>query len=337
MTPRLSLLSGLVACTAVAAIALSPRGAAASEVHTSAAHVAGIVVHDAAETLRDYCHSEDGTLWLELPGGMRWELVTSTVDPLITNPGDGSFHAFDAVEVHAALAGVSFPMGGVSAEVFILPFPRRASLESAAGPGLILLSPGVRELSREHQHSEFVHELGHVVQYALLPDSDVDGWERYMNLRGLSSDYNTALAPHADRPHEIWAEDFRALFGGATANANGTIENSTLVHPSAVPGLGEFMRSVADAAPVLVSAKLMAAPVARGAVSFSRFGTEAAVLDVFDAAGRRIASVPPTVGGNSVAWSWNGDDRTGRMVRGEVVFARARDGRGGAVRVVVTR
>ena len=67
------------------------------------------------------------------------------------------------------------------------------------------------------------------------------------------------------------------------------------------------------------------------------FSAQAAVLDVFDAAGRRIASVPPTVGGNSVAWSWNGSDRAGRMVRGEVVFARARDGRGGAVRVVVTR
>jgi hypothetical protein len=328
------MLATLVTC---AAIALSPRGAVASEVSSAAAHVAGIVVHGAAETLRDYCRAEDGRLWLELPGGMRSELVTSTTDPLIANPGDGAFHAFDALEVQAALAAVTFPMGGVSAEVFILPYPRRESLESAAGPGLILLAPGVRELSREHQHSEFVHELGHVVQYALLPDTDQDGWERYMALRGLSSDYNTALAPHADRPHEIWAEDFRALFGGATANANGTIENATLAHPSQVPGLAEFMTSVAAAAPAAGSARLVAAPFSRGAVSFSRFGTQAAVLDVFDAAGRRIASVPPTVGGNSVAWSWNGSDRAGRMVRGEVVFARARDGRGGAVRVVVTR
>jgi hypothetical protein len=60
------------------------------------------------------------------------------------------------------------------------------------------------------------------------------------------------------------------------------------------------------------------------------------VLDVFDAAGRRVASVLPTMGGTSVAWNWNGDDRSGRRLRGEVVFARARDGRGGAVRVVVT-
>lgn len=333
MNPRLPMLRALVACLA---LALAPQRAAANELRTAAGHVAGIVVHDAAETLHEYCRSEDGRLWLELPGGSRWELVTSTTDPVIANPGDGAFHSFESAEVQAALDEVSFPMGGVSAEVFILPFPRRESLESAAGPGLILLSPGVRVLSREHQHSEFVHELGHVVQYALLPDADQDGWDRYMNLRGLSSDLNTATSPHADRPHEIWAEDFRALFGGPSANVNGTIENATLVHPAQVAGLSEFMRSVADAAPQMLASRLVAAPVASGAVSFSRFGTAAAVLDVFDAAGRRVASVQPTVGIGSVAWTWNGDDRSGRRLRGAVVFARVRDGRGGAVRVVVT-
>ena len=333
MNSRLPMLRSLVACTV---LALAPRGAAASELRSAAAHVAGIVMHDATETLRDYCRSEDGRLWLVLPGGARWELVTSTTDPIIANPGDGAFHPFDAAEVQSALDAVTFPMGGISAQVFILPYPRRESLESAAGPGLILLSPGVRTLSREHQHSEFVHELGHVVQYSRLPDSDQDGWERYRDLRGLSSTLNTASAPHADRPHEIWAEDFRALFGGATANANGTIENATIAYPAQVAGLSDFMRSVADASPVVASGRLVAAPVASGAVTFSRFGSEATVLDVFDAAGRRVASVLPTVGGTNVAWNWNGDDHSGRRLRGEVVFARARDGRGGAVRVVVT-
>jgi hypothetical protein len=299
--------------------------------------VAGIVVHDAVETLRDHCRTEDGKLWLVLPGGSRWELVTSTSDPVITNPGDGAFHAFERSEVEAALAELAYPIGSLSAEVFILPYPRRASLESAAGPGLILLSPGVRALSREHQHSEFVHELGHVVQLELLPDSDTDRWERWMNLRGLSSDQHTAWAPHADRPHEIWAEDFRALFGGSAANANGTIENASIAHPSLVSGLDTFMLSVAEEAVAPVSTRLMAAPVARGAVSFSRFGREAATLDVFDAAGRRVASLAPSVGSAAVAWTWDGTDGAGRALRHEVVFARARDGRGGAVRVIITR
>ncbi len=319
------------------ALLLSAAPAPANELRTSSSRVAGIVVHDVQETLRVYCRFEDDRLWLELPGGLRWELVTSTSDPLVTNPGDGTFHPFDAGEVAAALSQVRYPLGSLSAEVFILPFPRRESLESAAGPGLILLSPGVRELASGHQHSEFVHELGHVVQYALLPDSNEQGWSEYMRLRGLAPDVHTSYAAHALRPHEIWAEDFRALFGGATATQNGTIENAALAYPTQVAGLAEYMQSFAAAGSITPGARLTAAPLARGAVTFSRFGTSAAVLDVYDAAGRRLASVQPTPGPNSVAWTWSGTDRAGRAVRGEVVFARARDGQGGAVRVVLAR
>ena len=309
----------------------------ASELRASATHVAGVVVHDASETLREYCRSEGGVVYLELPGGSRWELVTSATDPAITNPGDGEFHAFEAAEVAAALAQVRFPLQHVSAEVFILPFPRRAGLESAAGPGLILLSPGVRALSQAHQHAEFVHELGHVVQYALLPDTDEPGWAEYARLRGLAPAVNIASAPHADRPHEIWAEDFRALFGGPSANSTGTIENAALAYPTQVAGLDRFMQSVAANSALATAGRLTAVPLSRGAVSFSRFGTHAAVLDVFDTAGRRLASVEPALGGSSVAWNWDGRTRAGGLVRGAVVFARARDGQGGAARVVVTR
>src|SRR5436309_4522093 len=179
-------------------------------------------IHDAASTLRDYCStSTDGRLWFTLPDGPSFELVTSTQDPAILNPGDGAFHPFDVAEVQAALSSVRFPLGTIGAEVFILPYPRRVQIESAAGRGVILLSPGVRPLSTEHQHAEFVHELGHVVQYALMPDGD-PRWSEYRSLRAIgdASRYS-ALSAHADRPHEIFAEDFRALFGGATANYSG--------------------------------------------------------------------------------------------------------------------
>ncbi len=322
---------------AALALLLAASPGTASELRTTTSRVAGIVVHDAQETLRDYCRTQDGRLWLELPGGMRWELVTSTSDPLVTNPGDGASHPFDVSEVAAAMSQVRYPLGWLSAEVFILPFPRRESLESAAGPGLVLLSPGVRELARSHQHSEFVHELGHVVQYALLPDSDTQGWGDYMRIRGLASDVHTAYAAHALRPHEIWAEDFRALFGGANATEHATIENPALAYPTQVAGLAEFMRSFAADPAITPRARLTAAPLARGTVTFSRFGASAAVLDVYDAAGRRLASIQPSQGQNSVAWNWTGTDRAGRAVRGEMVFARARDGRGGAVRVVLAR
>ena len=323
--------------SALAALSLAAAPAAASELRAQARTVPGIVVHDAGETLRDYCRTEDGVLYLVLPGGSRWELVTSTSDPAVANPGDGSFHAYEPAEVAAALSQVDYPLHQVSAEVFILPFPRRESLESAAGPGLILLSPGVRALSREHQHSEFVHELGHVVQYAIMPDHDQSAWGRYMQLRGLDASAHTASSPHADRPHEIWAEDFRALFGGAAANSAGTIENPAIAYPTQVAGLDQFLEEVAVAAAANVAGGLVAGTVAHGAVGFTRVGARAAVLDVYDAAGRRVASLEPRVGTAAVAWNWDGNDRAGHAVQGAVLFARARDGQGGTVRVVMVR
>jgi hypothetical protein len=321
------------------ALATSPawRGetAAASELRASAANVSGVIVHDASETLRDYCRSDGGRLFLELPGGTRWELVTSTTDPIVTNPGDGSFHAFERDEVRAALSEVSFPLQHVSAEVFILPYPRRLSLESAAGPGLILLSPGVRALSREHQHSEFVHELGHVVQYALFPDQDADGWAEYGRMRGLDAARFNAQAPHADRPHEIWAEDFRALFGGPLANSNATIENASLAYPTQVKGLDSFMQGLAFGVSSRPAPRLTASRFAWGAMSFSRGGSQSAALDIFDAAGRRLAALEPSVGSGGVSWRWDGRDASGRSVRASVVYARPRDGVGGTARVTL--
>jgi hypothetical protein len=334
MTTYSRIRHGLVAL----ALVLAAAPAVASEMRSAGSQrVSGIVIHDAAETLRDFCRTEGGRLWLVLPGGSRWELVTSTSDPAIGNPGDGSFHPYDEAEVRDALESVRFPLRGISAEVFILPYPRRLSLESAAGPGLILLSPGVRKLPRVHQHSEFVHELGHVIQYAVMPDHDEQAWNEYMRLRGLDAGRHRASAPHAERPHEIWAEDFRALYGGAAATANGTIENADLPYPTQVAGLEAFLDGVARRAEGLVNTALLAAPRGRGAVDFSRLGERAAVLDVFDAQGRRLASVEPRVDGGSVSWSWDGLDRAGRPVATSVVFARARDSQGGAVRVAIVR
>ncbi len=297
----------------------------------ASAHARGFVIHDAAETLERFCRWQDGKLWFELPSGARWELVTSTSDPVITNPGDGRFHPYDAAEVRRALAAVEYPLGGIAAEVYILPYPRRAGLESAAGAGLILLAPGVRALSAAHQHAEFTHELGHVVQHARLPDHDADGWQRYASLRGLQTLAQRPDAPHAEQPHEIFAEDFRALFGGALANDAGTIENADLTHPSAVHGLEAFFLSLA-VEPGAVAAGLSAPGVARGTVVYSRAGDAQAPLDVYDVTGRRRATVAPVAQTGSVSWTWDGRDALGQPVRG-VTFARVRDGQGGAARV----
>src|SRR5436190_5896960 len=79
-------------------IALLTIAANASEI-ASAGPVtggfSGFHIHGADETLRNHCETRDGVLWFVAPGGARYELVTSTTDPAICNPGDGSFHPFE--------------------------------------------------------------------------------------------------------------------------------------------------------------------------------------------------------------------------------------------------
>jgi len=322
---------------ALAALLVAAHGriAAANELD-AAVEAPTLLIHDADETLRRYCAPDSvGRLWLTLPGGARYELVTTTSDPAILNPGDGAFHPFDESVVREALAGVRYPVAGLRAEVFLLPYPRREGLESAAGPGLVLLSPGVRPLSRERQHAEFVHELGHVVHHALLADSDAQGWGSYRTLRAIQDpDRYSQTAAHAYRPHEIFAEDFRALFGDALANYSGTIENAALAPPASVSGLRDFMLALAGVTPAQA---LQAAPnPARGAVEFSAALGHAAPLDLFDAQGRRVATLEPTAGSGSTRWSWNGRGAGGRPAHG-VLYARVRGSATPATRVTLLR
>ncbi len=326
---RLSL--GLVAT--LFALAATVLAAHANEMSGAPARAAGLRIVGPKETLERYGEWRGSKLWLVLPGGLEFELVTSVDDPAIANRGDGQFHTYDPDEVQRAFDAVTYPRAGIGVDVLVLPYPRRAGLESAAAPGLILLSPGTRPLSAEHQHAEAVHELGHVVQYQRLPDSDAAGWQRYRELRGIedASTFSSS-APHSDRPHEIFAEDFRALFGGALANYSGTIENPDLAPPSQVAGLTAFLRGLSgDAA---MPATLAAWPnPARGAVAFARAG-EAVAVDLYDVSGRRLATLAPTGGAGAANWSWNGRDESGRRVTG-VVFARPRDGRGAALRLTL--
>lgn len=327
-----TLVGALGTLIGAAALALAAH---ASEISTPA-NARGFVIHGPDETLRNYCRLDaEQVLWFELPGGTRFQLVTSAFDPAILNSGDGQFHPYDEVEVRAALAAVRFPLERIGAEIFLLPYPRRLGLESAAGPGLILLAPGVRALSPEHQHAELVHELGHVVQYALMPDTDQDAWARYRILRGIQdlSLYN-ASSPHADRPHEIFAEDFRSLFGDPLATYSGTIENAALIPSAQVAGLNEFIGGLAGVAQT--PGALVASPnPARGPLTFTRRGVQPAPLDLFDIAGRTLATLEPTVVAGAVLWTWDGRTPAGRAGSPALVFARVRGERGKAARVTL--
>ena len=300
------------------------------------ASATGIVVHGPEETLREHCAVEDGTLWLQLPGGARFELATETSE--FENPGDGSFHPFDEAVVRNALASVRYPTRGVSADVYLLPYPRRSGTRSAAGPQLILLSPGVVPLSEEHQHATLVHELGHVVQYQFMPDDAAQLWERYRELRGLADeDRYCAEGAHADRPHEIFAEDFRALFGGGLATYSGTIENASLSHPALVTGLDAFLISLESGTSIALDPLRAFPNPARGAMSFRRGGESAAPIDLFDVSGRRVASLTPTPLAEGWQWRWDGRDDQGNTPASGVVFARERGSAAKPVKVVLSR
>jgi hypothetical protein len=293
---------------------------------------AGLRIHGPDEVLRDFCrHDEDGSLWLVIPGGATWELVTSTMDGAMANPGDGEFHPFDEAEVRAALAQVRYPLDDLAADVYLLPYPRRGALDSGAGPGLVLLSPGVAPIAAAQQHAEFVHELGHVVQYRWMPDSD-ERWTDYRSRRGISdASVYSATSVHANRPHEIFAEDFRALFGGALATYSGSIENSTLQPPATVTGLDGFFRALVATAPI--AARLVAANPARGAVTFALAQSIAAPLDLFDVSGRRVATLEPAASGVQTVWRWSGRDAAGRAAGAGVLMAKVRGSDRAALRI----
>jgi hypothetical protein len=322
----------------VVACALAGASVALASPARAATSPAGIVIHDAATTLRERCVvDEAGVTWLVLPDGTRYELVTAVDDPVIVNPGDGAFFPFDHAEVEAALAEVRYPLGTIEAEVFILPFPRRDGLESAAGPGLILLSPGVRPIARETQHAEFVHELGHVVQRRLMPESDGGAWSAYRRLRGIEDGgLYSELARHADRPREIFAEDFRALFGGPLARRDGAVENQAIAGPASVAGLESFMLGLAGGAVPALALAAVPNPTA-GAVAFTRPGTRGAPLDLYDLGGRRVASLRGETMAGGTRWSWDGASADGRRAGPGVYFARVREARAATLRVTVTR
>jgi hypothetical protein len=196
----------------------------------------------ADEVLAEYTQpSLDGELLFKDPSGALVRLITSTDDPEISNPGDGSFHPADVAAVVAALESLSTSFTApLDVTIFVLPYPRSGSLSSSATTQAIFLSPGVYPMEDgETLRALVVHELGHVIEQHFL-SSDPETWNTYIALREIGDDttYDPS-GPHAYRPAEIFAEDFRVLFGDTLASAN-PIENPTLAPPGQVSGLYDW-------------------------------------------------------------------------------------------------
>jgi hypothetical protein len=219
---------------------------------------ASILIHGVDDVLANYTFEEDGKLYFAVPSMQAWELITDVSDSAVSNKGDGVFHSFEKSVVEQALAETSYPLDRVDVEVFILPYPRRGALDSSASTGRMFLSPGVYQLLPEHQHFTVTHELGHVVHRRFMPEDPSPLWQEFRELRRITDTIvysNDAV--HKNRPNEIFAEDFRFLFGTALANYCGSIENGDLPLPTDVPGLREFFLSLPATVAVTDAAALI--------------------------------------------------------------------------------
>jgi hypothetical protein len=210
------------------------------------------------EVLAMAARDEAGRLILQLADGTSYRLIEDILDPQIANKGDGSFHPMDADLVIEALAQVDAAGKKIAmdVEVYVLPLPRSGILSSSACDNRIFLSPGVVEIDGRLVARTAVHELGHVFQCRFAPRESGGAWPEYLALRGIGDGaVYSEDAPRAFRPTEIFAEDFRYLFGGSDARDAGGIENPELRLPDEVSGLEDYFVSLAAPATVAGAAR----------------------------------------------------------------------------------
>jgi hypothetical protein len=269
-----------------------------------------------------------GNELLFLVDEVRYHFITSTEDFLITNVGDGRFHPMSVTTVIEAMAALRMQDAGLQLRVFVLPFPRREVIDSSARADMVFLSPGAREVGDYAVHFTVTHELGHLYQYRWLPDHEVHAWNYYRILRGIEdhSRFNDRAA-HRDRPHEIFAEDFRFLYGGPQSTYSGSIENDELTLPSEVEGLEEFMTSLRQGVPSF-AARLQSVPNPFNPETEIRVefdappGVAPVRVDVFDARGGLVRCLHRgPVSSRSLRLPWDGRNTAGTAVGSGVYFA----------------
>jgi hypothetical protein len=288
-----------------------------------------------AMTARD----QDGRLLFRLSDGTCYELIEETGDPRIANAGDGSFHPADTDWVIDALASVDVAGENVDldVEVYVLPLPRSGYVESSACGGRIFISPGVREIARCLVAFTVTHELGHVFQRRYAPEGSGNAWNEYLKLRGIAGNVlSTEETPRASRPVEIFAEDFRYLFGGSESRYAGGIENQEIPAPDKVPGLEEYFTALVAPASLARAGGPADAPIAlsnypnpfnpsttiravfSGPVPASADAIDVSIYRVDGSLVRRLRG--GTIAANEFSVRWDGRDERGSAAPSGVYF-----------------
>lgn len=119
-------------------------------------------------------------------------------------------------QVEKAIREIMFPLDHLDMPVFIVPYQLRLWSEKYGWgqayhgrtyPTHVIIG----NLPKNSLDAWLTHEIGHAVQYS-LPE---ERYKEYLQLRGIENWLETGL--YEQRPREIFAEDFRVLFGNEQA------------------------------------------------------------------------------------------------------------------------
>ena len=331
-----------LAATCIAVALLIPAAVPAAE-HLILGNGVEVILYTPLDVHEELTERDlDGSLYMRLPGELlRYRLVEDIDDDVIVNKGDGIFHPIETAHVLEALEAVDVGGGRIDhlVEVYILPYPRYYPLASSANGNRIFLSPGVFEVTRDVAAHTVTHEFGHTYQNHFMPDGDVETWCRYLTLRGIYQDPRyTDTAEHMFRPKEVFAEDFRYLFGGEASRYSGTIENAELLLPTLVPGLESFIVSLAGieeetetfhvAGPMAVSNHPN--PFNPATVITLAFGSDVSPgerrveIKLYNVEGRLVRTLySGVVSDDRLSLTWNGTDENGAPVASGIYLYRA--------------
>jgi hypothetical protein len=271
-------------------------------------------IYTVAETT-EFIVEIDGCPYLSFPGARVWALRE-----------DDGYCPMPVDEVERALDAVEFPLEDLGIKLVIMPVPRRLVGTSSAEGRVVFLSPGRIPYPVEHVHYTLAHEVGHVVQHVLMPESREDLWREYRLLRGLE-DIEHWPETHAYRLREIFAEDFRVLFGGPVAACGGSVENPDIIPPAEVEGLRDFMLSLVGRVPAAPVLNAYPNPFRDGlALSPGEEGwSDGARIILCDVRGRVVGRLDPPGGSETLLWDGRGLE--GERVGPGVYFALVIDGR----------
>jgi len=225
-------------------LAAAAISATASPIHFQYTNGLSVTVF-ASDDLAGDVTTYQGSPAIELADGRMVPVITDIADPSIYNKGDGRFHAFTPGLVDHVLGNIRHPYLPLDVKIYLLPYPRRGVLASSTTGNEMFLSPQVLDVSSSVASYVIAHEMGHVFHNRFMPVGS-SRWNEYRGLRGITDErtFNDGAA-HAYRPREIFAEDFRVLFGGDEAYFSGHVENADIAEPGEIAGLEGFYLRVA--------------------------------------------------------------------------------------------